>query len=268
MSEKRRPKKPIKIKKTKKLSKTKKKFLRCTVYFVFVLFIISLVFLICYGIYFLRNDEKFNISSIEVNELKNYTTEDIIASSGIESDTNIFKVSKKDVEASIATLPYVRTVKITKKIPSTILINIEERVEKYTAYAKDSGQYVKLDSEGYVLEIVDVSKISESLILFGLNFEDEIELGYRLTDIELEKLSTLEKIMIIYSYNNIQANITSVEFKNSYIYLNLNDKLSVKLKDNNELEYKMAVLKEILEEIDGKSGALDLTQENPIYSAI
>lgn len=266
MSGKRQPKNHIKAK--KKLSKSKKKFLRGVVYFVFAVFLLSLLFLIGYGIYFLRNDEKFNITSIEVNELDNYTSEEVILASGVELNTNIFKLSKKDVVSSVKTLPYVKSVTVTKKLPSTILINIEERVEKYTAYAKDSGEYVRLDSEGYVLEIIDVATLSESLILFGLNFEDVVELGYKLTDIELEKLNSLEKIIEIYSQNQITDKITSVEFKNSYVYLNINDKLSVKLKDNSELEYKIALLKEILKEIDGKTGALDMTQENPIYSAI
>lgn len=266
MSQKGQPKK--KIKKKKKLSNGQKKFLRCTIYFVLILFLLSLVFLIGYGIYFLRNNEKFDITNINVNELKNYTYEKIIETSEIEFNTNIFKLSKTNVIENIKKLSYVKSVKITKKLPHTINIVISEREQKYVAYAKDSGQYVRLDPEGYVLEIVNVSELKESLILFGLNFEDVIELGYKLTDIELEKIKTLEKLLNIYTKNSIQANITSVEFKNSYVYLNLNDKLSVKLKDNSELEYKISVLKEILEEIDGKTGALDMTQDNPVYSAI
>lgn len=266
MSGKGQPKKPIKKKKS--LSKGKKKFLRGIIYFILVLFILSLIFLVGYGIYFLRNSEKFSIKSIEVNELKNYSYEDIVQASAIEMGSNIFKLSKSTSISNISKLPYVQNVSITKKLPSTIQIKITERVEKYVAYAKDSGQYVRLDSEGYVLEIIDVSNVSESLILFGLNFEDVIELGYRLTDAEIEKIVSLEKVLKLYDESQIEAKVTSVEFKNSQIILNLNDKLSVKLKDNSELGYKMALLKEILKEIDGKTGKLDMTQDNPIYSAI
>lgn len=268
MSEKNRPKKPIKIKKKKKLSKAQKKFLRGTIYFVLVLFLLSLIFLIGYGIYFLGNNERFNIASIEVNELENYTYEKIIETSEIELNTNIFKLSKSQVQDKILTLPYVQSVKITKKLPSTVQIDVIEREPKYVAYAKDSGEYLRLDKEGYVLEVVNVSEISESLILFGLNFEDVIELGYKLTDIELDKLNSLENIMNVYNQNEIPANVTSVEFKNSYVFLNLNEKLSVKIKDNGELGYKIALLKEILKEIEGKTGSVDMTQDNPIYSAI
>lgn len=266
MSGKRQPKKSIKKKKS--LSKGKKKFLLGTIYFILVLFILSLIFLIGYGIYFLRNSEKFSIKNVEVNELKNYSYEDIVQASAVELGSNIFKLSKSTTISNISKLPYVENVSITKKLPSTIQIAITERVEKYVAYAKDSGQYVRLDNGGYVLEIIDVSKVSESLILFGLNFEDVIELGYRLTDTEIEKLTSLEKILKLYNESQIEAKVTSVEFKNSQVILNLNDKLSVKLKDNSELGYKMALLKEILKEIDGKTGKLDMTQDNPIYSAI
>lgn len=268
MTKKIQPKKPVKIKKKKKLSKAKKKFLRGTIYFVLVLFLLSLIFLIGYGIYFLGNNEKFNISSIEVNELKNYTYEKIIETSEIELNTNIFKLSKSQVVQKILTLPYVKSVKVTKKLPATVQIDVIEREPKYVAYAKDSGEYLRLDEEGYVLEVVDVSEISESLILFGLNFEDIIELGYKLTDVELDKLNSLERIISVYNKEEIQANITSVEFKNSYVFLNLNEKLSVKIKDNSELEYKISLLKEILKEIEGKTGSVDMTQDNPIYSAI
>lgn len=268
MAKKIQPKKPVKIKKKKKLSKAKKKFLRGTIYFVLVLFLLSLIFLIGYGIYFLGNNERFNIASIEVNELKNYTYEKIIETSEIELNTNIFKLSKSQVVQKVLTLPYVKSVKITRRLPSTVQIDIIEREPKYVAYAKDSGEYLRLDDEGYVLEVVDVSEISESLILFGLNFEDIIELGYKLTDVELDKLNSLEKIISVYNKEEIQANITSVEFKNSYVFLNLNEKLSVKIKDNNELEYKISLLKEILKEIEGKTGSVDMTQDNPIYSAI
>lgn len=261
-----KPKKPVKKKKV--LSKGKKKFLRGIIYFILVLFVLSLIFLIGYGIYFLRNGEKFSIKSIQVNELKNYTYDDIVQASAIEIGNNIFKISKSEVMSNISKLPYVKSVKVTKKLPSTIQINVVERTEKYVAYAKDSGQYVRLDNDGYVLEIIDVSKVSENLILFGLNFEDVIELGYKLTDTESEKLVSLERILKMYEESKIEAKITSVEFKNSQIILNLNDKLSVKLKDNSELGYKIALLKEILKEIDGKTGKLDMTQDNPIYSAI
>lgn len=266
MSDKGQPKKPIK--KKKKLSKAKKKLLKGIIGFVLVVFLLSLIFLIGYGIYFLGNNERFNITSIEVNELENYTAEKIIETSEIELYSNIFKLSNSNVVENVQALPYVKNVKVTKKLPSTIQLTVSERKSKYVAYAKDSGQYVRLDSEGYVLEVVEVSDISESLILFGLNFEDIIELGYKLTDVELDKLKTLERILNIYSRNDIQANITSVEFKSLYVYLNLNDKLRVKLRDNSELEYKISLLKEILKEIDGKSGALDMTQTSPIYSAI
>lgn len=261
-----KPKKPVKKKKV--LSKGKKKFLRGIIYFILVLFVLSLIFLIGYGIYFLRNNEKFSIKNVEVDELKNYSSEQIIEASGIAIGNNIFKISKSEVMSNISKLPYVKSVRVTKKLPSTVQINVIERTEKYVAYAKDSGQYVRLDNDGYVLEIIDVSKVSETLILFGLNFEDVIELGYKLTDTESEKLVSLERILKMYEESKIEAKITSVEFKNSQIILNLNDKLSVKLKDNSELGYKIALLKEILKEIDGKTGKLDMTQDNPIYSAI
>jgi len=252
----------------KKLSKKKKKALRGVVYGVFVLIILAILTLIGYGIYNLMTNPKFNISKIMVSDCEHYTSEEIIATSGVVLGQNIFKISKKDIISKIEQLPYIESCEVDRNLPTVLRLNVKERTGKYVAYAKDSGQYVRLDNTGAILEVIDVSKMEEETLMFGLNFDDIIELGQKLTEMELAKLQTYERIKRVYDANEIEAKITSVEFKDSDIILSLNDKLNVIIKENNELEYKLSFLKTILKEMDGVSGTLDMTQENPTYSAI
>lgn len=248
---------------TKKLSKNKK--LKVFVYWFFVLIILAVMGFV---IYYLTTDAKFNVSKIIVSKCEKYTSEEIIEASGLQLGQNIFKISKSEIISKIEQLPYVESCKIDRNLPSVLKLNVKERTGKYVAYAKDSGQYVRIDKAGVILEVIDINKMEEETLLFGINFDDIIELGQCLTDLELTKLTTYEKIREIYDANEIQATITSVEFSDSYVILSLNDKLNVKIKDNSELEYKISFLKTILKEIDGVSGTLDMTQENPTYSAI
>lgn len=252
----------------KKLSKKKKKALRGVVYSVFIIVVLSIVVLIGYGIYHIMNNAKYNISKIIVSECDNYTSEEIIETSGIVLGQNIFKISKKDIISKIEQLPYIESCEVDRNLPSVLRLNIKERTGKYVAYAKDSGQYVRLDKTGVILEVIDVSKMETETLMFGLNFDDIIELGQKLTEMEFTKLEAYERIKKVYDENEIEAKITSVEFKDSDIILSLNDKLNVIIKENNELEYKLSFLKTILKEIEGVSGTLDMTQENPTYSAI
>lgn len=252
----------------KKLSKKTKKALRGLVYAVLTVFILSCVVLVTYGIYFLGHDARFNIAKINVTECVNYTYEDIVEISNLVDTTNIFQLSKADLIKNISSLPYVENVSVSKKLPDTLNIQITERTGKYVAYAKDSGEYIKLDSSGYILEKVESQNIAEDMLLFGINFDDEIELGSQITQMEQSKLTLFEKIHQIYEKYEIEFKITSVEFKSTNVILCLNDKLNVILKDTNELEYKISFLKTILKELEGKSGTLDMTQDNPTYSAI
>lgn len=250
---------------TKKLSKNNKKKVRKIIYY---FFIIAILGIIGYVIYYLMTDEKFNISKVIVSECEHYTSEDIINTSEITLGQNIFRISKSDIKSKIEQLPYIESCEIDRNLPTVLKLNVKERTGKYVAYAKDSGQYVRLDKTGVILEVIDVANMQEEILLFGINFDDIIELGQRITELEQTKLSTYEKVKKIYNKTEIESKITSVEFSDSFVIITLDDKLNVKVKDNSELEYKISFLKTILKEINGVSGTLDMTQENPTYSAI
>ncbi|MBR5228114.1 MAG: FtsQ-type POTRA domain-containing protein [Clostridia bacterium] len=257
-----------KIKKKTTRKKKNKKALKKLILSIFVLFVIGLLVGVICLIYHVKTDEKFNISNISVTDCNYYTIDDIIAASELELGKNIYSFNKKEIQAKVQTLPYIESVKITRRLPNEVNLTVVERTTKYIAYAKDSGEYVKIDKSGYVLEIIDINEMQEEILLFGINFEDIVEAGHKITDLELEKLKLFEKVSELYNAQEVQAKITSVEFKSSNIILTLNDKLDVILKDNSELEYKLSFLKTILKEVEGKSGILDMTQENPTYSAI
>lgn len=251
-----------------KLNKKKKKTLRGLVYGILVIILLGLIIAAGFLINYLFTNSKFNIRKVTVSDCEKYTAEEIVNISGVKIGENIFKISKKEIISNVEQLPYVESCEVDRQLPQVLRLNVKERTGKYVAYAKDSGQYVRLDKTGFILEVIDVSKMEEETLMFGINFDDIIELGQCLTPLELEKFDSYERVKELYEKYNIEARITSVEFKDAHIILTLNDKLNVKLKDNKELEYKISFLKTILKELNDVSGTLDMTQENPTYSAI
>ena len=69
----------------------------------------------------------FNIQTIEVVGNKQISKEEIKSLSGIEIYENLFKVINKKVENNIKENAYINTVKVSKKIPDRIHIEVEER---------------------------------------------------------------------------------------------------------------------------------------------
>lgn len=70
----------------------------------------------------------FRVETIVVTGMERYTAEQVIEASGVETGDNLFLLNKPTVNQRIReTLPYVERVKrINRKLPDTLLIEVEE----------------------------------------------------------------------------------------------------------------------------------------------
>ena len=95
-----------------------------------VLKIVLVLGIIGGGIAFAMISPIFNITEIQVANNQQVSTETIISLSELKTEENIFRFSKISVGSKIKENAYIQNVKIHRKIPSTIQIEIEERVPK------------------------------------------------------------------------------------------------------------------------------------------
>lgn len=209
----------------------------------------------------------FNISDIEITGTNKYTKEEILEKSNIVIDENIFIQTFKCNKKNITTLPYVDNVSVHLKLPNKINIKIKERVPKYFAY--DNETFYKLSEDGYILEKTDInSKTQDELLITGIPFYDSTVLGNKIDEIYMNKILTYELIQDEYDKNNFSGKVTKVNFVNSLTTLTINDKLNVVFPNDTELEYKMKVLKKILDELgEDAVGKIDMTKTNPTFSS-
>ena len=247
----------------KNKGKLKRKILRGLVYLVLIMFALSLFFLLAFGVYKLFTASRYNIGAITVEGNVKYTEDEIKEISEITIGTNINKLNKRKTEKKIETLSYVENAKVTRKYPETIVIKIEEHVSSFVALNSETNEYIRLTDKGVILETCESEQIAEELVLFGIHFDDN--LGEKIVELEQKKLKNLLDIMDKYSKANISNKITSVEFKEGDIILTLDYDTDVIL-DLNDVEYRLNLLKSILDEINGKVGTIDMTIENPIFT--
>lgn len=211
-------------------------------------------------------EPKFNISKIKVKDNTRYTSEQIIESSQIKIGTNIFKVLNSRVIKNLDEYSYIYSVKLIKKFPSTLIIQTVERQITYLAYDKALDKYIRLDKEGVMLEIIDKAIIEEGQMLtFGILFPKEIKLKEKIPASEILKLKLYENVSEKYIKAEIDKNITSIKFEEKNIKIVLDYNLSVILEEK-DLEYDISNLQAILNELEGKSGVVDMTKPSPIYT--
>ena len=219
----------------------------------FVLKIVILIAVIAGGTAFALISPIFNIKDIQVINNSQVNSDTIVSLSGIKTGQNIFRFLKSKSIEKIKENPYIENIKIHRKLPSTIQIDVEERTPTYSIdYV---GKYALINNKGYILEIVEDNR-GLPIILNSITAQEEISAGQRLKDEDLEKLGDILKIMSSAKDNNLDTQVTNIDIKdkNNYsIYLE-QEKKTIHLGDTSNLSNKMLYILAIIEQEKDKAG--------------
>lgn len=180
------------------------------------------VLLLGLSIYILLQSPFFNVRKIEIVGRNEITQQELVQRSGISLGANIFKLDLKVGEEKIKLLPEVKSVKLTRKFPSTIVIDVMER--QAVAFLPVDNGFVEVDNEG---KCIRQGKIEDKHvpIITGINI-NEIKPGQRIdnprvelaiqviTQLPLELVNILSEIhvdhqhrVIIYTIHGVQGRL-------------------------------------------------------------
>ena len=210
----------------------------------------------------------FNIKEINVEGLARLNKDDVIAKTGFKIDNNIFLINKLGAKRDLLKETYVKDVKIKRKLPKTINIEITE--EKPTFMIQISDSYIYINNQGYMLEIS--TDTIEVPIILGITTDlSNVTPGSRLEVNDLKKLNKLIQIMDLAKSFEIEKLITRIDItdESKYtLYLDSEGKV-VYLGEADDLNTRMLPLKAILEKTQGETGEIfldmDLNKQNPIF---
>jgi len=210
----------------------------------------------------------FNIKEIIVQGNSKITRDEIISLSQINVEQNTYKTNMKKSKKNILENPYIKTVEIKRSLPSTVIIKVEERK---TAFMIEYGNgYIYVNNQGYILEI-SAQKLEVPIIQGTETNVEEFVPGSRLTKNDLEKMSTVIKIMEVAINNEIGGLITriDIENKNNYKILFETEQKVAYLGDETDLNTKILSIKSIIEKEKGVAGEIfvnsDLKDNNPVF---
>ena len=210
----------------------------------------------------------FNIKQITVNGNEKITENEVISLSGITLNENIFKTIISKSENKILENPYIKNVKIERKLPTKIEIIIEER--KTNFMLEYGSGYVYINNQGYILE-VSSEKLNVPILQGAETDTENFIPGNRLCTEDLKKMDTVIKIMDAANNNDIGSLITRIDIQNSENYMiqfEGEGKVAY-LGDATDLSTKMLTIKAILERETGIEGEIfvdmDLKTNNPVF---
>lgn len=230
--------------------------------------IILYVFLFILVSILLINSPLFNVKKIEVEGNSKVSDEKLISLSKVQLYTNIFKLNKLDIIENIKENAYIEDADVSRKLPSTVKINVIEREPKYMLQFADS--YVYINNQGYMLEISNEKLEIPILIGFTTDLSN-IKAGNRINIEDLKKMDMVIKIYEATKSNDLGHLITKIDIsdeKNYTIILESEGK-KVYLGDCSDLNTRILYLKAILEKSPGKKGEVflnvDLNSQNVYF---
>lgn len=218
-------------------------------------------------IYFMMSP-LFNLAEIQVQNNEKISTDTIISLSNLTIGENIYKTSINTIKKNIKQNAYIESVDIKRKLPNKILITVKER--KTTYNLEYANSFVYINNQGYILDILE-DKLDVPIIEGYTTSGENIIVGNRLNDEDLEKLGTVLKIMESASMNEISNFITKINIsdKQNYTIILEGEKKKVYIGDASNLSTRMLYLKAILAEERGIEGEIfingDLNKGNVYF---
>lgn len=209
-----------------------------------ILFLVVIVSAIVWSL----NTSFFAVKTIEVEGTEILKNEDVISDSKIELGENIIKASKKDIQIEIEKNSYVKTAKISKKLPGKIKIEIDER--KPYMQIPYNYSFAILDDEGIVLEysqdkvqnITVLEDFQWTYVNAGESLFSEDNKAIPLDFFNDEELS------------NIVSKINKIVYdREDNLKIFLYNGIEVEFGSSLDLKYKLRMLEEIIVDIEAKN---------------
>lgn len=187
----------------------------------------------------------FHIEEIGVEGESRYSQEQIIEASGVKNGDNLWRTMTGDVSENVSTaLPYIGRVKLSRKIPSRLILVVEETAPEYAL--RSSKAYTLVDAYGKVLEL-GVKKSGGCIIVDNLSLS-EAQPGKRLVAENPESYDIIKDIVECADKNGIKITEINTGDTNNICAL-CSEKLRLDFGSATQLSEKMKMANEVISKL-------------------
>lgn len=200
----------------------------------------------------------FKIEYIEVTGSAIYSSESLSKTSGVALGDNLWTVSRADIEERLkAKMPYVESVSLERKIPSTLIITVTD-AEEFTCYDQSDG-YFTVSKSGWVLKKTE--EPPQGLVVIK-GAEVECEVGSGAVFKKAEQMELVNMLTGLCEENKVPVTLVDVS-DNLSLKLMIGDRMAIKLGTVNFAEEKIKHLASMLDEIpENLGGNINLSMWN------
>ncbi len=207
-----------------------------------------LVFVLILLVFWGLRTKLLQIKEIKLEGNSKLSAEEIIDASGIVTGENIIGTQGSDAEESVLDLPYVKDVNVKKKLPNTIFIQVQER-EPYMQF-EFNYSFAVVDLEGVLVDY-SVRRDSGIPLVKGFNWE-QLKPGEEIADYTIGE--ELQDFFYDEEIKNIVLKFREIVYdEENNIKIILFNGVTVEFGPLHNVEYKLKVLYEILQDVEEKN---------------
>ena len=224
-----------------------------------VVIIFSFLLIIVIILYTVLNSQMLNSKNVEINGNKYVKSEDIIKILDIKDDKNIFRYNINNMEKILLSNKYIDKIKIKRKLPNTLSINITEK--DIVANLYNGEVYCYIDKNGTFIDKFDEDNKDDNIIKVNIDYNLD-----NLQNINFDNKENEKSLLSLIDYikeESIYKKIKSIDMTNANtINIYTKDDVHVLLNKGEELKYNVSRLAAILSDLQNKNqigGELDLS---------
>ena len=213
----------------------------------------------------------FRVDTVVATGQQRYTAEEIRAASGVESGDNLYLLNKYDVVSRIQeALPYIEDIRINRKLPDTLLIEVTECAQPL-AVVQDGSAWL-ISTRGKIVDQLPAGEAEGYGVISGCELLSP-SVGTKMalaTEYALQQQS-LEGLLTALQEAGMLEKVDGIRLEDlSTLYMDYNGRFTVKLPYGADYAFKLRALKAYLEDTgviqDNMTGTFDMqTDEDQTY---
>lgn len=198
---------------------------------------------------FIFNLDYFDVKNFSIHNLQRVKKNDIIKIIQQYQNQNILSLNTKELKQKLLENPEIEDVKIKRKLPDTLVIYV---YEKWTVgLIKYLNSYIEINKKGYVIRI-EGDLPQDSIVFEGLKVT-QAAVGKKIMvtdEVLLQKaIDVAQGLLRFNALKVFKVKELIVLLKNvSDIQLKM-DKLTVRLGDGSDIDYKLRLLKSVYDKL-------------------
>ena len=224
-----------------------------------VIILLLFVFMICFGVILFIRSDFFSLKNIKVFNNNILTKTEIKNLSNINTGKNLFSYDTEKIKTNINKSKYIEDVKVKRRIPNSIIIDVKEK--SISCALKDKGDnYYYIDKNLCYMDKVEREKIKSNCIIV------EVDFSIKENQIKFENKKDKEKLTSLIKYikkDGLENKISSISFTDeNKINMITKEGIKVVINSNSDIKHNVAKLTQILVDLKNKNinyGKIDMT---------